>query len=178
MGQKESVWRKSTCPTASLSEYSLRTPSARIARGFLILWKVVLLFKASKHLEQLAPIPSTVNEKKSKAPLTGCTMNPRKPRPRPLASPRRPFCLALSTGFVTTPDTPNATPCARASVPWIIPSPTPVILLDHTWNYVAVTLSNSYCIHNYWLNKEKEKLPALNVIVETVHLLRAQQTLY
>lgn len=125
-----------TCPIASLSQYSLSIPSECTARGFLILWNAVLLLKTSKHLEQLAPIPSTVNEKKSSAPLTGCTMKPKKARPSPWANPRIPFCRALSTGFLTTPETPKATPWARASVPWMNPSPTPVILLDLTCCHV------------------------------------------
>lgn len=127
-------WRieYNTCPTASFSEYSLTMPSAWKARGFLILWAIVLLLKISMHLEKLAPTPSTVRETKSRAPLNGCTKIPRKARPSPWASPRGPYCLVLSIGFLTTPDTPKATPCARASVPWRIPSLTPVILLDHT----------------------------------------------
>lgn len=127
-GKKRGTW-----PIASLSRYSLSILSAWMARGFLILWRVVLLFRISKHLEQLAPMPSTVNEKKSNAPLKGCTMNPKKAWPSPCARPRTPFCRALSTGFLRTPDMPKATPCARASVPCMIPSPNPPILLDHTW---------------------------------------------
>uniref|UniRef100_A0A0A9CVL6 Uncharacterized protein n=1 Tax=Arundo donax TaxID=35708 RepID=A0A0A9CVL6_ARUDO len=62
------------------------------------------------HLIKLALMPSTVNEKKSRAPLRGCTIKPTKARPRPGAMPITPYCLALSTGFLKTPETPKAKP--------------------------------------------------------------------